>query len=179
MSVRYIVFLFLFLLPAVGCMPRSTSSGGSGQVSLVKVYNKAEGGTLYFAGPMAYKSTNSKDEISVDFSLTKPIDASEGIVICNFTYITRSNPDFEPVQVELAAANAAGAVVANFEKFYSELRRKRYRYRYSFQVSESIWVRWMERDNHQIVLNGQPFIGGKKHKKHIEEVRAGVLFPLK
>jgi hypothetical protein len=177
-TTQYILILF-FLLPSVGCMPKAASSSGSGQVSLVKIFSKSDGSTLYFAGPMAYKSTANKDEIAIDFSLNKPGDGSEGEVTCNFTYLSSVASEFKPSRVELASSDATLIEITSFEKFYNEIRRKRYRYRYSFVVSESIWVKWMESDKHVLRLNDQPFLGGKKHTKQLQQVRDQVLFPLK
>jgi len=176
-AIHFIVILF-FLLPSVGCRPRATSGGG-GQVSLVKIFAKPDGSTLYFAGSMAYKSITTKDEIAIDFSLNKPENGSEGEVTCNFTYISPTASEFKPNRVELATRDAALIEVTAFEKLYNEIRKKRFRFRYSFAVPESIWVKWIESDQHRFVLNDQTFIGGKKHTKHLQEVRARVIFPLK
>ncbi len=171
--------LFFFLLPAVGCAPRAASSGGSGQVSLVKIFSKPDGGTLYFAGPMAYRSEETSDEISIDFSLNKPKDSEEGEVTCNFTLISSVTSYFKPTELQLVTSEAMLLEVTDFEWFFSEIRHKRYRYRYSAVVAESVWVKWIESDKHRLVLNGQTFIGGKRHTKDVKEVRERVVFPLK
>lgn len=171
--------LFFFLLPAVGCAPRAASSGGSGQVSLVKIFSKSDGGTLYFAGPMAYRSEETSDEISIDFSLNKPKGGEEGEVTCNFTFISATSSEFKPSTLQLRSSDALLIEVTDFEKFFSEMRKKRFRYRYSTVVAESVWVKWIESDKHRLVLNGQTFIGGKRHTKDVKEVRERVVFPLK
>jgi hypothetical protein len=171
--------MFFFLLPAVGCAPRMASSGGGGQVSLVKIFTKTDGGTLYFAGPMAYRSTETSDEISIDFSLNKPKDGEQGEVTCNFTLITATSSEFKPSLLQLGIADAMLIEVTEFEKFFSEIRKKRYHFRYSVVVAESIWVKWIESDKHRLVLNGQTFVGGKRHTKDLKEVRERVVFPLK
>lgn len=165
-------FLLLF---SVGCGHRA-STAGSGSVSLVKVFTRSDGSTMYFAGPMYYKS-NSKGHLAIDFTLNKFPD-KVGSVICNFTYRSKTDADFKPQTFLLAGDGISATASEDFEMFFAEKSSKGFVYRYSTSYPEQAWLKWLATDQHSIVINETAFEGGKKHRKHLTEVRDRIVFPL-
>lgn len=169
-----IASLFAALL-FTGCSPR-TAAGGGGAVSLVKVFMRSDGSTMYFAGPMYYRSDN-KGQLAIDFTLNKFPD-QEGSVICNFTYRSKTDASFKPKTFLLAGDGISAQASENFELFFAEKSGEVYTYRYSTNYPERAWLKWLATDRHSIVVNATEFEGGKKHRKHLREVRDRIVFPL-
>lgn len=167
--------LILLVLTLAACNRAGYAVSGSGSPSVVKVFRKADGETMFFAGPMNYKS--GKASLAVDFTLNQ-IDGKVDSVVCNFTYSSPNDDDFKPKRLELDNGQKPAVASTDFELFYAEKRKKRYTYRYSCRLSASEWIQWMNADGHSIVLNELSFTGGAKHKRHVTEVRNIILFPL-
>lgn len=165
----------LSLLLWSSCAPRSGASGG-GAVSLVKTFKRTDGSTMYFAGPMHYRS-DSKGQLAIDFTLNK-FPNQPGSVICNFTYRSKSDADFKPQTFLLAGDGISAEASQTFELFFAEKSGKVYTYRYSTTYPEAAWLKWLNTDRHSIIVNATEFEGGKKHRKHLREVRDRIVFPL-
>lgn len=177
MSKSLLILLACFLLPAAGCSPKAGGGTGSGSPSLVKVFLRSDGSTMYFAGPLNYRQKDGDGQLEVDFTLNKFPDSLAQVVF-NYTYFSKSNATFKPSSMKLEAAGQSLSTGEGFEKFFSEKTKKGYKYRYSTVFDETGWVKWVKTDKHQIRIDDLIFSGGKKHKKHIEEVRDKVIFPL-
>lgn len=174
MNMRLSVLLLLFL-PLAGCAPKM--AGGSGSPSLVKIFSRADGSTLYFAGPLYYEQVDGKSRLELDFTLIK-MDKEKGTVTCNFTLASRELNAFVPETLALQSDSNKIHLVSEFKKLFQEKKRKDYRYRYSFELPEDLWVAWMQATPHFILLNDMQLKGGKKHKKHRQMIDDQVLFSI-
>lgn len=169
------IISLMLLMSLAGCSPR-TSAGGSGSVSLVKIFMRSDGSTMYFAGPMYYASAD-KGTLAIDFTLNKFPD-QEGEVICNFTYRSKSDATFKPKTFLLAGDGISSEASENFDLFFAEKAGKVFTYRYSTTYAETKWLEWLATDRHSIIINAKEFQGAKKHRKHLREVRDRIVFPL-
>ena len=158
-----------------GCGSGVNTTSGGGTPSLVKVFRKQDGSSMYFAGPMHY--TGKDGDLAMDFTIN-PSKEEPTVVVCNFTYTSTQNNSFKPDRLVLKSKGIESAPATSFELFFAEKKKKVYTYRYSCALEVPDWTVWMNADNHEIDLNGMLFEGGKKHKRHLAEVRDYILFPL-
>ena len=159
----------------IGCGQTRTTASGGGAPSFVKAFRKADGSTMYFAGPMHYAGKNGA--VLVDFTINQTAENSD-YVVCNFTFTSTQNSTFKPTALVLKSGSVESFPATEFELFFAEKKKNTYTYRYSCLVQKAAWVIWMGTDNHALVINGMQFEGGKKHKRHVGEVRDYILFPL-
>lgn len=172
---RVYIGLLTLVLGLGACSRAGSAASGSGSPSVVKVFRKADGATMFFAGPMNYRS--GKAALAVDFTVNQANGAVDSVV-CNFTYSSPSDNDFKPQRFELNDGQNRTEASTGFELFYAEKRKNRYTYRYSCRLPANEWIQWMNADGHSIVINELSFIGGAKHKRHVSEVRNNIVFPL-
>lgn len=167
--------LLLLFLPLAGCAPKM--GGGSGSPSLVKIFSRADGSTLYFAGPLYYEEADGKNKMELDFTLIK-MGKEKGMVTCNYTLVSRELNAFAPKTFALHSDSGKLYEAVEFKKLFQEKKRKDFRYRYSFELPEEEWVLWMKANPHFILLNDSRLEGGKKHKKHRQMIADQVLFSI-
>ncbi len=113
----------------------------------------------------------------LDFTINAS-GSAPNTVVCNFTFTSDRNDNFKPSSFILKSADVQSAAASEFELFFAEKNKKVYTYRYSCSLVLSDWLTWMRADGHEIKLNEMLFAGGKKHKRHLQEVRDYVVFPL-
>ncbi|MFM1931356.1 MAG: hypothetical protein RL226_659 [Bacteroidota bacterium] len=168
--IRYLVF-FVFIALA-GCGVKSSSSG-SGKVSLVKVFSRPDGSTMYFMGPLFFASKSDHADMEIDYTYIPLADDS---VTANFTILSRSASDFAFNGMEFSGDEPI-ASTTSAKLFFKEKRGKSFAFRYSVRIEAKAWRTFMKSASPTIRVNSMVFTPGKKHRKHMQAVRDQVLFP--
>jgi hypothetical protein len=168
---------FLFTSLCFSCVGLKTGKGGGvSSPSLVKMFNKGKDSLLCHAGPVEYSPVNCKDELEMDYTYLK-VRGYSNPVTCNFSLISEDatiRP--EKVMIDL---NGQKTNVNQLEKFFAEgIDKKSYRYRYSFQVSDSVFYKWMQQEHPIITVNDRTFEGKKDFRKKSDVIFRSILFDL-
>jgi|JI102314A1RNA_FD_contig_71_859537_length_1276_multi_2_in_0_out_0_2 hypothetical protein len=153
-----------------------TSATGSASTGLVQVFTKGKDSLLCFAGPIEYVAKNNKDKFEIDHTYLKVKDQSNPVV-CNFSILSR-DAQFRPNEISLELDGKKHAI-SNLNKLFAEGRGKKdFIYRYSFQVSDSLFYTWMKCESPVLQVNERIFTGEKKYRKGAEQVFRSFLFDL-
>lgn len=172
MRILSLVLVTLFLASCGGVK----RTGGPGSPSLVKVFSKPNGSTMYFAGPVYYEQDGGKAQLEMDY--TYSTGGEEPVVVCNFTLEHPTLASFQPESIKWIPAEGTEVQVKDFEEFFRE-KTKVYRYRYSTFILLDDWITFMENEDSYFLLNEMRFEHGKKHKKHRQMILDQVVFPVK
>ena len=167
------LFLITVCLVYFSCSPSRNSQGQSGPSGLIHSYNKGLDSTLYFISSIKYKG-NKKGAFEIDFTYLSTPAISDSVV-CNFTLFT-NNANFKPKSLEIPIQDKK-FIVSNFEKFYAEaINSKKFKYRYSFTIYESIFNQWMNSSVNSVTLNTELFKPKSGYSKKVDAIKNKVLF---
>lgn len=167
---RFLLLLSMVILASCGV--RSTA-GGPGSPSLVKVFSRPDGSTMYFAGPLHYRQVEGKVELEIDYTVVDNTDT----VVCNFTLIATEQLDMPPNKITFEGDGGAIASSEKFEEFFRE-KQKKYRYRYSTTILRSEWLVFMKQGAQGIEINSLVFKGGKRHAKNHQMIKDQIIFSI-
>jgi|688.fasta_scaffold01211_39 hypothetical protein len=158
------------------CVGLKTGSNGNTAPGLIKVFSKGKDSLLCHAGPVMYTPVNCNDDLEIDYTYLKVKDHSNAVV-CNFSLVSK-DATFRPESVTIQV-NEKRTTVNQLEKFFAEgYGKKEYKFRYSFQVSDSLFYDMMNTESLLISVNDRAFKGGKDHRKKSNLIFRAVLFDL-
>ncbi len=170
----FLIFFAALLL--IACGVKRNSSGTSGGGDLVQIFTKGKDSLLCFAGPIEYDAVNNKDEFEIDHTYLKVKNHSNPVV-CNFS-VRSKDSQFRPTSIVLNL-DGQNFTTTELTKLFAEGQGKKdYVYRYSFEVSDSLFYRWMSSKSAAINVNDRSFNGGKKFKKASDIIYRSFLFDL-
>lgn len=172
---EYIVVLSALLMLA-SCGVKAPAASGGGGDGFIKIFTKGKDSLLCFGGPISYQSENNQDAFSIDHTYLK-VKGKSNLVTCNFSIITKDNA-FRPEKLTLELGDQK-TECGKPEKIYAEgYGKKKYIYRYSFTVSDSLFYQWMQNEKPVITVNDRKFTGGKKFRKGADAIFRAFLFDL-
>ncbi len=170
----FLIFITALLLVACGVKRNSSGSGGGGD--LVQIFTKGKDSLLCFAGPVEYSAVNNKDAFEIDHTYLKVKDHSNPVV-CNFS-VRSKDSQFRPTTIVLNL-DGQNFTTTELTKLFAEGQGKKdYVYRYSFEVSDSLFYQWMKSKVAVVSVNDRKFNGGKKFRKTSEIIYRSFLFDL-
>jgi hypothetical protein len=166
------ISLFLACCIILSCASRNSTSSGQ-KPGLIKVFSKGRDSLLYFMGPIAYTSANG-EKMEIDYTWLKT-GSSPQHVVCNFTVLCY-DPHWSPSQLKITLGGTSDTTIEQLEKFYSEARGKGYAYRYSFQVDESFWLKWMRAETSSVAVVKYEFVPGKAWRRQSAAIQRSVIY---
>jgi hypothetical protein len=168
------VACLLVLLASCGVnAPGATKGSGDG---MVQIFSKGKDSLLCYGGPLQYSPKGNDDAFSIDHTYLK-VKGHSNLVVCNFSLISK-DASFRPEKVTLALGEKHYEL-GTPEKMYAEgYGKKKYVYRYTFSVSDSLFYKWMQYEEPIITVNDKSFEGGKKYRKGSESIFRAFLFDL-
>ncbi len=168
-----IVCMLVFILASCGVKTKSAGAGGSG---LVQIFTKGKDSLLCFAGPTEYNGIGISDEFEIDHTYLKVKDHSNPVT-CNFSLISH-DATLRPSKVSIQLGTET-FTTDSLTKLYAEGRDKKdYIYRYSFQVSDSFFYKWMQTPRPILKVNDRAFEGGKEFRKDSDVIFRRILFDI-
>lgn len=175
--VSELLAIFIFSVALLSCVGVKAGKGGGGsRPSLVKMFNKGKDSLLCHAGPVEYSPINCKDDLEMDYTYLK-VRGHSNPVVCNFSLVT-DDASIRPEEVTIDL-NGQKTYVNSLEKFFAEgIDKKLYKYRYSFQVSDTVFYKWMQQEHPIITINDRSFEGKKDFRKKSEIIYRSMLFDL-
>jgi hypothetical protein len=76
--------------------------------------------------------------------------------------------------------NGVQHTFSSLQKFFAEgYGKKDFIFRYSWQISDTLFYEWMKTESSAIFVNQRKFISGKKFRKDASEIYRKILFDLK
>lgn len=176
---RYLPLLLISVLLA-SCVGLKRGSG-PGTPNLVKTFNREDGSTMYFAGPVYFDQADGKGMLTIDYTYIHPKEESgwEELVTTNFTFEHPDLDAFKPTTMIWQSSEGEKVESIGFDEFFKEKKKKVYRYRYSTSLKKEDWIRFMESESSVILLEGMQFEPGKKYKNHRRQILDEVVFAIK
>ncbi len=170
-----IAFICFTALILASCGVKTKSAGG-GSTGLVQIFTKGKDSLLCFAGPTKYNSVENSDKFEIDHTYLKVKDHSNPVV-CNFSLISR-DASIRPSSVTILLGTQT-LQTDSLTKLYAEgYGKKDYIYRYSFQVSDSLFYQWMQTPKPIVKVDNRTFEGGKDFRKDSNEIFRKILFDI-
>lgn len=163
----------LLAIACYSCSPSRNTQGQSGPSGFINSYIKGQDSTLYFMSSIKYKR-DKKNNLEIDFTYLATHSKNDSIV-CNYTLFT-DNSKFSPSSLEIPNGEDTH-LVSKFEKFYSEaINKKKYKYRYSFSINETVFNNWMKSSTSTIKLNNESFKPKGGYSKRTGAIKNKILF---
>ncbi len=164
------------IISMASCVGMKTGSSQGSSPSVVKMFNKGKDSLLCHAGPVQYEALNCKDEFEVDYTYLK-VKGQSNPVTCNFSLIS-DDATFRPASV-IVKVDRSETKVDNLEKFFAEgFGKRHYKYRYSFQIPDSVFFNMMKSEDVVITVNDRSFAGKRDHEKKSQVIFRSMLFDL-
>jgi hypothetical protein len=174
---KFVFSSWILALVVTSFMACVKVKGGSGaRAGLVQIYTKGKDTLVCFAGPVSYESVGNKDKFSIDHTYLKVKDKSNPVK-CNFSIISE-DPTLRPESISI---DIDGNIIqgVGLYKIYAEgYGKKDYIYRYSFDVQDSLYYKWMQCQHPVIHVNDRVFEGGKRYQKDSKAIFRMILFDL-
>lgn len=163
------ILLVTSLLACKGVKPASAGRGG-----LVQVFIKGKDSLLCHAGPISYRSQQRGERFEIDHTYLK-VKNQRNQVVCNFS-VFAADQAFKPERLSIQLASRT-IEVNTLTKFFAEgFGKKKYHYRYSFNVSDVDFRDWMLDAEPTVVVAGKKFRGGKSYRSNAGQVYRQILF---
>jgi hypothetical protein len=129
---------------------------------------------LCHAGPISYTSQQRGERFVIDHTYLK-VKNQRNQVVCNFSVFS-ADPAFKPERLSIQLASRT-IEVNSLTKFFAEGHgKKKYHYRYSFNVSDVDFRDWMLDGEPTVVVDGKKFKGGRSYRNDAGQVYRQILF---
>lgn len=164
------LFLFIIILFEGCCGSRGPKSkaGFVPHVNLVELLFKNMDESIFFAGPLPFKTDDGKDKILLDFTadvIKKTCDS----VKCNFTMVTES-PNITKDSVSLRTSDSC--ITNNkLEILFTNFEKKTFQYRYSFFISYTDYLKILDSPSLCITFSKKTFAASHRWRKNASEMK--------
>lgn len=163
-----IFFLLLVLAGCCGSRGPRTKAGFVPRMNLVEILFKSMDESVFFAGPLLFKSAVGNDEIKLDFTATVLKQTCDSVK-CNFTLFSEK-PEVNKESISVKTSDTV-LTKTRLELMFANTYKKKFQYRYSFYLSYLEYLKILDSSEPAFIFDSKTFIPPRRWDKNASEMK--------